>query len=116
MKVVKNEYDYNIFYEVDDLSSFDDDAELGDFEKLKYKKVAFVNEEDELFIVELNKKESFYKYKDYQILLLVSGDKYFETNWNGEFIGVMEASADEYEIKMLDKIRKSGIRFFTTQF
>lgn len=116
MKILKDEYGYNIFYEVDDLSSFDEDAKIEDFEKLKEKRVCFVNDEYELYIVELNKKENFYKYKDYQILLLVSDGKYFEANWSGHFLNVMEASLDEYETEMLDKIRNSGVNSFTTQF
>ena len=115
MKVTNNEYGYNIFYEVDDLSTFDDN-DITNFEKLKNKKVAFVNDEYDLFIVELDKKDTFYKYRDYLVLLLKSDDKYFETNWNGEFLNVMNVSADEYEIEMLDKIRKSGVKYFTTQF
>jgi len=119
MKVTRNEYGYNILYEVDDFSSFNSDKELtiDDFEKLPHKKVAFVNEDYELFIIELNKKDSFYKYNsDCGIVLLNSGTKYFEINWNDKFSDIMNDNMEDYEIEMLDNIRKNSIRYFTTQF
>jgi len=117
MKKIINEYNYNPFYEVDDLSNFDDGATLDNFEIIKHKKVCFVDEEYNVIVVELTKNETFYKYKsDDGVLLLVSGKKFYEINWNGEFLNVLETSADEYEIEMLDKIRKSNVIYFTTQF
>lgn len=117
MKTIKNEYNYNIFYEVDDFSGFADEATLEDFEKIDHKKVCFVDEEYNILIVEFDKNEKLYKYKDDNgILLLVSGKKYFELNWGGSFMNVLETSADEYEIEMLDKIRSNNVKYFTTQF
>jgi len=117
MKKIINEYDYNIFYEVDDLDGFGDNLSLDNFEKIKHKKVCFVDDDYNLLVVELKKNESFYKYNDDEgILLLLSKDKYYEINWGGEFLNVLETSADEYEIEMLDKIRKNDVIYFTTQF
>lgn len=115
MKVLKNEYEYNIFYEVDDLTGFGDNLTIKDFKKIKHKKVCFVNEDNEILIVELDKKDSFYSF-DSNILLLKSGKKYFEINWSGEFHNVMDTSVDDYDIEMLTKIRKNKVSFFTTQF
>jgi len=117
MKEIINEYGYNPFYEVDDLSNFDDKTTLKDFDKINHKKVCFIDEEYNIVVVELTKKESFYKYKkDDGVLLVVSGKKFYEINWNGKFLNVLETSADEYEIEMLDKIRKGDVIYFTTQF
>jgi len=117
MKIIKDEYNYNVFYEVDDLSEYGDELTLKDFHKIKQKKICFVNDDYDLFIVELNKSESFYKYDNNDdLLLLVSNGKYFETNWGGKIFNVMETSADDYDIEMLDKIRKNDVVYFVTQF
>lgn len=114
MKIIRNDYDYNMLYEVDDLSSFDNDVTLDDFEKIKHKKVCFVDELFNLLIIELDKKEFFYKYNDIDILLLVSKNKLYEINWNGKFLNVLETSVDEYDVEMLDNIRKNDVIYFTT--
>jgi len=117
MKKIINEYDYSAFYEVDDLSNFGDNLTLDNFTKINHKKVCFIDEEYYILVVELSKKECFYQYKDNnEVLLLTSGKKFYEINWNGKFLNVLETSADEYEIEMLDKIRKSDVIYFTTQF
>ncbi len=116
MKIIENESGHNIFYEVDDLSTFGSDLTLDDFVKLPNKKVSFINEEYDLFIVELDKNEFFYSYKDSPILILKSKNKLFEVNWDGAFHNVMDLSIDDYDTEMLDKIRNTGVVEFTTQF
>lgn len=118
MKIIKNDYKYGIFYEVDNLDDFSKDINFEeDFEKLNYKKICFIDESYNLLIIELGKSEFFYKFKknsDY--LLLISRKKYYIVNWNGKIMNVLETSADEYEMDMLDKIRKNDVVYFTTQF
>ena len=64
MKIIKDEYGYNIFYEVDDFSGFSDsDITIKDFTKINHKVMCFVNNDYDLFIVELTKGEHFYKFK-----------------------------------------------------
>lgn len=117
MKKILDEYKYNIFYEVDDLSEFGENVTMDDFEKIKEKKIVFVNDLYDIMVIELEKNESFYKFKnDNDILLLKSGDKIFESSWNGNVLNVLNMGVDDYDVEMLDKIRKTGITKCILQF
>ena len=116
MNIIKNELGHNIFYEVDDLQTFNE-TDLTNFTEIPYKHVCFVNEEYDISVVKLDNDECFYEHNNVKdVLLLVSNGRFYEVNWNGEFLNVLQTSADEYDILMLDKIRNSGAVYFTTQF
>lgn len=117
MKVIKNEFNFYPLYEIDDLDDFNDGAKLDDFIELDCKKLCIVDELNNLFIIELNKKDKLLKYKeDRDIFLLVSRKKYYLSKWNGKIMNVLESSVDEYGIEILNKIRNNDVIYFTTHF
>lgn len=117
MKIIKNEYSYSIFYEIDDLNDFQDDSKLEDFEKINFKKVCFIDDIYNICIIELDNDECFYKHdNNLNILLLVSNNKFYQINWNGKFQNISETSLDEYDMEMINKIRNNKVKYFTTQF
>jgi len=114
---ILDEYNYNIFNRVTDLSNFGDNVTLKDFNKLNDRKICFVDTDYNLLIIELEKNEHFYKFKNNEsILLFKSGQKLFEIYWNGKVMNVLNTSADDYDIKMLNNIKKHGTLNFITQF
>lgn len=118
MKIIKNEFEYYPLYEIDDLDDFfDKNTKLEDFIPIEHKLICLVDELYNLFILELNKKDKLLKYKnDKNVFLIISKNKYYICNWNGKFMNVLETSADEYEVEMLNKIRNNDVIYFTTQF
>jgi hypothetical protein len=69
-------------------------------------------------VIELDKNENFYKYKnnDIGMLLLYDGDKYYVVNWDGKFKNIMNVSMDDWDIDIIKKVRGCGVNTFTTQF
>lgn len=118
MKIIINEYNYPVFYQVDDLKDFDENANLDDFKELNLKNLCFVNENYDLYHIELNKLDKLYKYnkEDKDIILLISNKKYYITNWGRKIMNIIDISIDDYDIEMINKIRMNNIIHFTTQF
>jgi hypothetical protein len=117
MKIIKNEFDHHPIYEVDDLDDFDKNITLDDFIEIEHKLICLVDELYNLFIIEFNNRDKLYKYKkNKDFFLIVAKNKYYICNWNGKFMNVLETSADEYEMGMLNKIRNNEVIYFTTQF